>query len=73
MNYSPDTIISYIAGLCGGGVVFILQIMNDLTFYQKLLQAGFTAFVCGLCGVAGKYAFNKGKDWWYKRKQKRTK
>lgn len=71
MNHNIENLIAAIAGLFGGTITLILQVMNDLPFAIKVFQAGLMAFVCGAAGIAGKYVFNKGKDWWYNKRKKK--
>jgi hypothetical protein len=53
-NY--DKVIGFFSGLFGGFIKFVSVSLLDVTFAIKLIEAGITAFVCGMLGVAGKYA-----------------
>ena len=43
-------------GTAGGMTTYILDIQPD--FFSKLIQAGFTAFICGMLGAAGKHLYD---------------
>jgi hypothetical protein len=51
----------YIGILCGigGGLTNFFIKMNDAPFVTKFIEAGLTAFVCGLLGAAGKHLYDK--------------
>jgi hypothetical protein len=53
---SHGTLWGIACGLAGGMGKYFLQ--AQLTFPEKLVQAGLTALVCGLLGAAGKYLFD---------------
>jgi hypothetical protein len=48
--------VAAVLGLIGGMYKYIFI---DYSVIGKFLEAGITAFFCGLAGVAGKYAFEK--------------
>lgn len=54
-----DTLFSAMCGAIGGTSYYIFI---DAVFFIKLLEAGFTAFVCGLVGAAGKHLYDKIKN-----------
>lgn len=64
---------AFFVGAVGGGATYFLQIMNTNPEFLKLIFSVVAAFLCGFAGVAGKYSFNKAKDWWYKRQSRKAK
>lgn len=56
-----NTIIGFVCGILGGSIDFAMR-ANTLTIIA-IVQAGFTALVCGAAGVAGKefYLYVKTK------------
>lgn len=63
-DQSNTTIIGMISGMIGGMFKYIFL---DMGLMGRMVEAGFTAFFCGVMGVAGKYAFERVKKWYYKR------
>jgi hypothetical protein len=57
----------YALGAAGGTFHYLLKINIPTDFYIKLLQAGFTAFVCGILGALGRWAVEKITN--YKKKK----
>lgn len=66
-NNSINTTIGFVCGILGGSVDFLLRIQfSSLTIFNPLiifamLQAAFTALLCGAAGVAGKELYTKRK------------
>jgi hypothetical protein len=58
VKMQQDTIFSAMCGAIGGTSYYIFI---DAVFMVKLLEAGLTAFVCGLLGAAGKHLYDKVK------------
>lgn len=56
MDNHNGTLWGISCGVVGGMGKYFLQ--AQMTFPEKLLQAGLTALVCGLLGAAGKFAFD---------------
>ena len=50
-----------ICGLMGGGIHYtMLQVaVIETPFWQALIKAAITAFICAFFGMTAKYAFNK--------------
>jgi hypothetical protein len=53
---------TWFSAMCGaiGGTSYYLFI--NTVFITKLLEAGLTAFICGLLGAAGKHLYDKMKN-----------
>ena len=56
------------SGVVGGMTHYLIQMQGDSTFLESLIKAAITAFVCGVVGAAGKWAFD-----WVKRKLTKNK
>jgi flagellar motor component MotA len=50
--------ILFIVGAVAGFIHIMQGPMMDLPYGVALAKAACTAFICGMCGIAGKYAFN---------------
>lgn len=59
-----DKILGGICGIIGGMVKYYSDPMFlNAGFFPKLFEAGLTAFVCGVLGVAGKKVFTIAYTW----------
>ncbi len=54
-----NTVVGMLSGFVGGFTTYLLQLHSS--YWMNLLQAGITALICGIGGVAGKefYLFVK--------------
>jgi len=67
-NKFLDSLIGFACGLIGGCTRY-LQISLQPGFASRIIEAGITAFICGMLGVAGKHAI----AWCLKKYQNRKK
>lgn len=68
-----DLIIGFGCGMTGGFIKYMssgINTMLDIGFTGRLFEAGLTAFVCGLLGVAGKHSFDWIKKKYFNKKRK---
>jgi hypothetical protein len=56
-------------GVFGGLFQYLLQIHNDEVFITRLIEASFTALVCGAAGWLGQQAIMRVVKWNKDRKQ----
>lgn len=52
---NSNSTIGFVSGVIGGLGKFLLNI--NANYWQNLLEAGFTALICGALGVAGKEVY----------------
>jgi hypothetical protein len=63
MHHRNDTAIGFISGIVGAGIrnyvvqgSILLQVQHS--FAYDMFKSGFTAFLCGVAGVAGKHLYD---------------
>jgi hypothetical protein len=63
MHHRNDTAIGFVSGIIGAGIrnyvvqgSILLQVQHS--FGYDILKSGFTAFLCGVMGVAGKHLYD---------------
>lgn len=66
-NLNMDTKIGGVCGMISGVGSWLLNMKWPVDMIYKIMEAGIVAFVAGVMGVAGKYAFGIVKDWFVKK------
>lgn len=66
-----DRIVACVFSIIGGMVSFAKFFFVDGSYWVSLMRAGFTAFVCALCGLGAKRLVTFVHKKWKSRKQKR--
>jgi len=69
MEHSNNAPLAALCGILGGMVKFLQVSVIEVTWWEKTLQAGGTALICGFLGVAGKELFVFIKKAFFKRKK----
>jgi hypothetical protein len=62
-----DATIAFISGMFGGFLKYMSGTLMNVGFIWRLAEAGATAFVCGLLGVAGKHFYDWLKKKYFKK------
>lgn len=74
-QYGLEKIVIFIISAVMGMIKYmgnpLLLLFIDTKIIAKLFEAGATAFVCGVLGLAGRDIYNKAKRWWTNRKNKK--
>lgn len=53
-----NTLVGILCGISGGMLKYFIQ-LNEAPFMIKILEAGFTALLCGAAGAIGKHLVDK--------------
>lgn len=75
-QFDSDNLLGWMCGMIGGCFHFLRLPLLEMGYFESLAKAGTTALVCGVLGIAGKYAFTKFikpafEKWFDKKKKKK--